>query len=150
MVHAAGISGTGIDLDPATSKVAQRTVKAKRYFTKVEDALSREWHGRIFMNPPYCREGMPRFTEKLIKEFRLGRVCQAIALVHSYTDPGRFHNLAGCASAICFTRGRIPFVSPYGGGKRTGSMEARSSTSAMVRQKPQFRLSVFQRALFRA
>jgi hypothetical protein len=22
--------------------------------------------------------------------------------------------LAGCTSAICFTRGRIPFVSPYG------------------------------------
>ena len=41
-------------------KVAQKTVKAKRYFTKVEDALNKEWHGRIFMNPPYSRDGMPR------------------------------------------------------------------------------------------
>ena len=57
---------------------------------------------------------MPRFIEKLIEEFRDGRVCEAIALVHSLTDPGWFHDLAGCASAICFTRGRIPFVSPYG------------------------------------
>ena len=46
----------GIDLDPASSKVAQKTVKAKRHFTKVEDALKREWHGRTFMNPPYCRD----------------------------------------------------------------------------------------------
>jgi hypothetical protein len=57
---------------------------------------------------------MPRFTEKLIGEFRAGRVCQAIALVHALTDPGWFHDIAGCASAICFTGGRIPFVSPYG------------------------------------
>jgi hypothetical protein len=52
-----------IDLDPASSKVAQKTVKANRYFTKVEDALNREWHGRIYMNPPYdrnlCRD-LPR------------------------------------------------------------------------------------------
>ena len=89
-----------VDLDPASSKVAQKTVKANRYFARVEDALDREWHGRIFMNPPYCRDGMPRFAEKLIVEFRAGRVSQAIALVHSLTDPGWFHDLAGCASAI--------------------------------------------------
>jgi phage N-6-adenine-methyltransferase len=104
----------GIDLDPASSKVAQKTVKAKRYFTKVEDAINSEWHGRIFMNPPYCRDDMPRFVEKLIGEFRAGRVSEAIALVHSLTDPGWFHDLARCASALCFTRGRIPFLSPYG------------------------------------
>ena len=103
-----------IDLDPASSEIAQETVKAKHYFTKADDALNRQWHGRVFMNPPYSRDGMPRFIEKLIGEFRAGRVSQAIALVHSYTDPGWFHDLAGCASAICFTRGRIPFVSPYG------------------------------------
>ena len=103
-----------IDLDPASTKVAQKTVKANRYFTKVEDALNREWHGRIFMNPPYYRDLLPRFAEKLLREFRDGRVSEAIVLVHSLTDPSWFHDLAGCASAICFTRGRFPFVSPYG------------------------------------
>ena len=101
-------------LDPAASKVAQKTVKASRYFTRVEDALNREWHGRVFMNPPYCRDDMPRFAEKLIGEFQAGWVSEAIALVHSLTDPGWFHDLAACAAAICFTRGRIPFLSPYG------------------------------------
>jgi hypothetical protein len=98
----------GIDLDPASSKVAQKTVKAKRYFTEVEDAIDSGWHGRIFMNPPYCRDRMPRFVEKLIGEFRAGRVCEAIAFVHSYTNPCWFHDLAACASAICFTRNREP------------------------------------------
>ena len=66
------------------------------------------------MNPPYYRDLLPRFAEKLLREFRDGRVSEAIVLVHSLTDPSWFHDLAGCASAICFTRGRIPFVSPYG------------------------------------
>ena len=52
------------------------------------------------MNPPYSRDGMPRFIEKLITEFRAGR--------------DWFHDLARCAAAICFTRGRIHFLSPYG------------------------------------
>ena len=103
-----------IDLDPASSEIAQETVKAKHYFTRADDALSREWYGRVFMNPPYCRDGMPRFTEKLITEFRAGRVSEAIVLVHAYTDPCWFHDLARLATAICFTRGRIHFVSPYG------------------------------------
>ena len=103
-----------IDLDPASSEVAQGTVKARHYFTKSDDALHRQWHGRVFINPPYSRDGMPRFIEKLITEFQADRVSEAIALVHSYTDPCWFHDLARFAAAICFTRGRIHFVSPYG------------------------------------
>ena len=93
----------GIDLDPASSKVAQKTVKANRYFTKVEDAINREWHGRIFMNPPYYRDLMPRFTEKLIGEFRAGRVCEAIVLVHSLTDE---------AGSMIFRAAPLPFALP--------------------------------------
>jgi hypothetical protein len=37
---------------------------------------------------------------------------EAIALVHSYTDPRWIHDLDSCASAICFTRGSIHFESP--------------------------------------
>ena len=103
-----------IDLDPASSEIAQKTVKANQYFTQADDALSHQWHGRVYMNPPYSRDGMPRFIEKLITEFRAGRVSQAIVLVHAYTDPCWFHELASFAAAICFTRGRIHFLSPYG------------------------------------
>ena len=41
--------------------------------------------------------------EKLITEFRAGRVSRAIVLVHAYTDPCWFHELASFAAAICFT-----------------------------------------------
>jgi hypothetical protein len=43
-----------------------------------------------------------------------GRTTEAIALTHNYTDTGWFQKAARAASAICFTRGRIRFVSPSG------------------------------------
>jgi hypothetical protein len=46
-----------IDLDPATSAVAQRTIQASRFFTREDDGLQHEWHGRVWLNPPYARGG---------------------------------------------------------------------------------------------
>ncbi len=42
----------GIDLDPASCSTANRIVGARHYFTKEQNGLTREWHGRVFLNPP--------------------------------------------------------------------------------------------------
>jgi phage N-6-adenine-methyltransferase len=99
-----------IDLDPASSRFAQKTVQARQYFTKTDEALNREWHGSVFLNAPYSRDALPRFLRKLTDEFRAGHVNQAIALTNAFTDTGWFHELASVAGAICFTRGRIHFM----------------------------------------
>lgn len=104
----------GIDLDPATSPRAQNTVKAAQFHTADDDELSKEWHGRVFLNPPYSRDLIPLFAAKLINEYQAGHISEAVCLTHNFTDTNWFHRLASVASAVCFTRGRIGFLAPDG------------------------------------
>lgn len=103
-----------IDLDPASSQIAQQAIQAGQYFTKEDDSLSREWFGRVWLNPPYAQPEIQQFAEKMVEEVRAGRVVEAVMLTHNYTDTAWFHIAESAASAICFTRGRIAFVSPEG------------------------------------
>lgn len=104
----------GIDLDPATSAIAQERVKAGAIFTIDDNGLEQEWHGRVWLNPPYAQPAIQQFMEKIAGEVGCGRVDQAIVLTHNYTDTRWFHIGASSATAICFTRGRIGFLSPEG------------------------------------
>jgi phage N-6-adenine-methyltransferase len=103
-----------IDVDPATAPIAQKTVRAARFFTRDDDGLRHDWRGRIWLNPPYSQPDIGRFVDKLLAELAAGRATQAILLTHNYTDTGWFHAAAGTCAAICFTRGRIRFVSATG------------------------------------
>jgi len=104
----------GIDLDPATHEQAQLTVQAKTYFTAKDDGLSKSWHGRVWLNPPYAQPAIELFTTKMATEYAEGRVSQAVMLTHNYTDTRWFHLAAANADALCFTRGRIRFIDPAG------------------------------------
>ncbi len=103
-----------IDLDPASSAVAQQRVQAGRIFTQEDDGLAHDWAGRVWLNPPYAQPAIRQFVEKMTGEVEAGRVSAAIMLTHNYTDTAWFHIAAGAASAICFTRGRIGFLDPDG------------------------------------
>ena len=72
-----------IHLDPASNKVAnQRLVKAKDYFNKEQDGLSRDWYGNVFLNPPGGKvnkqSSQKVWLEKLINEWKERRVNEAI------------------------------------------------------------------------
>jgi len=103
-----------IDLDPASHPLAQETVKAKQFFTKDDDGLSKEWHGRVWLNPPYAQPAIAQFIDKLIEERAAGRVKAAILLTHNYSDTDWFQRAAASADMICFPRGRIRFIAPDG------------------------------------
>lgn len=77
----------GIDLDPATSVVANTIVKAPRIFTAAEDGLAHSWAGRIFLNPPGGKtqneSNQKRWYFKLANEWSDGRVDAAIFVCFS-------------------------------------------------------------------
>lgn len=49
------------------------------------DGLSKEWHGVVFLNPPYGR-GVERWIEKAVREVVNGRAHRVVALVKATTD----------------------------------------------------------------
>ena len=83
-----------IDLDPASSEIAQTLVQARAFFTAEREGLAQEWHGNVWLNPPYSRDLIGRFVDKLLLEILAGRTQQAILLVHAYTDTGWFRRAA--------------------------------------------------------
>lgn len=103
-----------IDLDPATHSLAQEHIQAAQFFTESDDGLASEWHGRIWLNPPYAQPAIENFIDKLIAEVDAGHVTEAIVLTHNYTDTAWFQKAARASKSICFTKGRIRFVAPDG------------------------------------
>jgi hypothetical protein len=62
----------GFDLDPASSDMAQRVVKAAHYFTEATNGLVQEWRARsVWLNPPYGRMLMARFVPSCSMSCRL-------------------------------------------------------------------------------
>ena len=98
-----------IDLDPATSEVAQKNVKAKQYFTAEEDGLELDWAGNVWLNPPYAADLVERFVDRLCGFFKVS-VPQAILLVNNATETDWGQLAAKYAAAICFPLHRIKFL----------------------------------------
>jgi hypothetical protein len=96
-----------IDLDPCSNSRSRPVVPARNHFTKRDDGLSRQWFGRVFMNPPYGRD-VKRWVAHLCAEHKCGRVTAAIALLHARTDTAWFSLFRDYT--LCFVRGRLKFA----------------------------------------
>lgn len=86
-VDAAREAMGGIDLDPASTGVANLRVRAKTYYTRQDDGLSQRWIGRVWMNPPYSdhRGQAADWISHLHYHWRFGGVDQAVALIYLVT-----------------------------------------------------------------
>lgn len=104
----------GIDLDPASSDKANEVVQASKYYTIQDDGLTKAWHGRIWLNPPYERKLILRFIEKLCFHATHNDISEAIILVNNATETAWFNSLIGVATAIVFPRERVKFYTPDG------------------------------------
>ena len=98
-----------IDLDPASSESANKTVKATTFYAEQDDGLKQPWHGRLWLNPPYGRLAGD-FIRRLVLEWHAGEVEAAIALVNAHcTDTEWFQGMWD--GVLCFTNHRIDFNS---------------------------------------
>lgn len=101
------VFGGGIDLDPASSAVAnETTVRADKYYTEKEDGLKQEWYGNVWLNPPYSQAS--DFVDKLLSS----DITQAIALVNNCTETAWFAKMVHYAKALVFHTGRMRFDCP--------------------------------------
>lgn len=103
-----------IDLDPATSEIAQRTVQASTYYTADDDGLAKDWQGRVWMNPPYSADLVTQFVGKLCDHIEAGDVSSAIVLVNNATETRWLQRGLSMVSAVCFPAGRIKFLDEEG------------------------------------
>ena len=104
----------GIDTDPATSEIANRTVKAAQIFTADDDGRAQVWSGRVWMNPPYAQPLMGDFAEAVSSKYESGEIEQACILVNNATETQWFQRMLSAASAVCFPKSRIKFLDPEG------------------------------------
>lgn len=105
----------GIDLDPASSEIANQTVGASQIFTAEDDGLAQQWpDGRIWMNPPYAQPLMGQFADKYSLHMQRNKASCGIVLVNNATETKWFQNLLTVSDAVCFPQSRIKFLDPEG------------------------------------
>lgn len=104
----------GIDTDPATSEIANRTIQAETIFTTKEDGRTQVWSGRVWLNPPYSQPLMGDFSEAVSAKYESGEIEQACILVNNATETKWFQRMLLASSAVCFLRSRIKFLDQEG------------------------------------
>ena len=113
----------GIDLDPASNRTAQKTVQATRFLTEKDNGLTREWKGRVWLNPPYSHPAVAVFAKKLVEEVAAGNTTQACVLVNNATDTKWGQLLLAECSAVALPAGRVSFLLPDTGKPITGTRQ---------------------------
>jgi hypothetical protein len=83
----------------------------------LEDGLAQPWYGRVWLNPPYGPNTKP-WIEKMAEHGN------GVALVFARTDVAWFHDNVPNATAICFLRKRLCFVSGEGIERQANSHNA--------------------------
>jgi len=101
-----------IDLDPCAETRDNPNVPAKEHYTVGDCSLQQEWHGRVYMNPPYGKtseDPVLQWMKKIVGEIWAGRVTEAIVLWRASTDTDAWVILTECMMKVCFIQGRLKF-----------------------------------------
>ena len=129
-----------IDLDPASSEIANRDIKARKIFTKETNGLGEVWSGRVWMNHPFskgekkcfknrarckkqvCKDrgyhidfdlpGNTHWIKQIVNEYEKGAVTEAIMICYASTSETWFFPLLDYPQ--CYIRGRVDYYNDKG------------------------------------
>lgn len=95
------------DLDPC-SPIGRPWDTAIAHYTLMDNGLNKQWHGRVWLNPPYGNQ-----TEQWMK--RLADHGDGMALIFARTETATFHPWVWeHADAVMFLKGRLRFWTKEG------------------------------------
>ncbi|WP_293056051.1 DNA N-6-adenine-methyltransferase [Okeania sp. SIO2B3] len=97
-----------INIDPCAEDLLTKNIWANQYFTVKTDGLTKDWVGKIYMNPPYSNPAP--WVEKFFFEYEKGNMKEGIGLLPASTDTRWFGEVWKRSRAICFWYGRIKFL----------------------------------------
>lgn len=80
--------------------------KCQHFYTKMDDGLSKEWSGVLWMNPPYGRE-IGKWVKKAHDSAINGGT--VVCLLPARTDTKWFHDHIYGIAEIRFVKGRLRF-----------------------------------------
>lgn len=113
-IEAARQTMGSIDLDPASSELANQTVQAQTYYTSDDNGLTKTWGGNVWMNPPYAQPLITQFTELLSDKFDSGEIKQACVLVNNATETNWFQRMLDSCTCLCLLKSRVKFIDKSG------------------------------------
>tara|TARA_Y100001937_G_C7123804_1_gene333903 strand:- start:2135 stop:2716 length:582 start_codon:yes stop_codon:yes gene_type:complete len=119
LIEAARECMGSIDVDPASSKIANKTIQAKIFYTSEDDGLSKNWLGNVWMNPPYSQPLISQFSKTICEKYSNKEIESACVLVNNATETEWFQQMLKRACAVCFLKSRVKFLDPTG--KATGA-----------------------------
>lgn len=100
------------DLDPFSNAIAQKLVQAKTFWTKADNALTKDWtpYLKKFVNPPYSQGLIGKCIDKILEFCAIG---ETILVANSSTSAKWFQRCKDASSAYLNPSKRLPFYNPY-------------------------------------
>jgi len=102
-----------IDVDPCAGE--DTDIGRDANYDKSDDGLSKQWHGRVFINPPFSEKA--QWLSESISQ-QANTECIFVLTPDSTDTKSWWHNyIAEEADYVWFSRGRIAYINPKTGEK---------------------------------
>ena len=105
--------GGGFDLDPASTELANRLVRAERWLGKEHDGTDPAWWQdarKVWCNPPFSRAAA--FSARMTEHQAQNRDARSVLLTNAVTESAWWQDAATSTSACLLVRARPVFLDP--------------------------------------